>query len=490
MSLISHSDCWIIWPIIIPLFGSLVSFLLKEQQRLFAQLGALLTTVATAALCWDFVKHGGGRYDLGGWQPPIGISLWFDGPAVLMVLMTAVSGLAISVYAGGYFKSRIAKIDSDRRHIDQERSFWPLWLLLWGALNGLFLSADIFNIYITLELVALSSAGLTALSGKPSSQVASIRYLLVSLLGSLSFLLGVGFLYKTYSSLNLATIQASLELTPPVAMAMALICVGLMFKTGLFPFHFWLPPAHANALAPVSAILSGLVIKGSWYLFFRFWQGFMPFMSAHGSLVIVVLGGAAIIWGAFQACCQQRLKMLVAYSTVVQVGYLFIIFPMLEIGDGAGAWAVFYFAISHSCAKAAMFLAAGTFFLQLGHDRIRDLAGVRHVLPKTSFAFALGGLSLMGLPPTGGFIAKYMYLSLALAQAKWLLVLLIATGSGLTAVYIYRVVAQIISPQTTNDRVSVAVTASMEWSALALGLVAILLGFIAPLLHGVFEVTR
>ncbi|MCK4838813.1 MAG: hypothetical protein KAS94_08405 [Desulfobulbaceae bacterium] len=489
MGLLLKNDCWLIWPFVLPLFGALLSFLFKQRPRLPGLIVALLTTLSSGVLAWKLVRHGVGRYDLGGWQPPLGISLRGDGPAVLMVLMTAVTGLAISIYAGGYFRSRIAKVEDERRHIIQERFFWPLWLLLWGALNGLFLSADIFNMYITLELVALSSVGLTVLSGKPASQVAGMRYLLVSILGSLSFLLGVGFLYKAFGSLDLATIQAALSFSPPVAMAMALISVGLLLKSALFPFHFWLPPAHANALAPVSAILSGLVVKGSWYLFFRFWLGFLPLIGDGGNAVMAALGGAAIIWGAFQAFSQQRLKMLVAYSTVAQIGYLFIIFPLTGAGAGPAASAVFYFAISHSCAKAAMFLAAGTIFLQMGHDRIRDLAGVRQLLPITSFAFALGGLSLMGLPPSGGFIAKYMYLSMAVSQDRWWLVLLIVIGSGLTAAYIFRAVSHILSPKMVHGQGQVVVAPCMEWSALALALVAILLGFIAPLPLALLGVT-
>ncbi len=161
---------------------------------------------------------------------------------------------------------------------------------------------------------------------------------------------------------------------------------------------------------------------------------------------------------------------------------------MLGAVDGRGVSALFYFAISHSCAKAAMFLAAGTIFLQMGHDRIRDLAGVRQYLPKTSFAFALGGLSLMGLPPTGGFIAKYTYLNLAVSQQKWWLVVLIVTGSCLTAGYIYKAVAQILRPQIVTDHSPMVITASMEWSALLLACISILLGFIAPILFSLIEV--
>jgi formate hydrogenlyase subunit 3/multisubunit Na+/H+ antiporter MnhD subunit len=474
----SSSSSWLIWPIIAPLLGAVLCFLARKQPRRAGLLFAVLTGAASLALGWQVLTRGIGSYALGAWHPPLGISLRADGAAALMVMMTAVTGLAVSIYSGGYFQSRLTGDHRDRRRLAQEQSFWPLWLLLWGALNGLFLSGDVFNIYICLELVALSSVGLTALSGKPPSLVAAMRYLLVSLLGSLSFLLGVGFFYKTCSTLELTAIIAALVPTPPVIMALALVSCGLLLKSALFPFHFWLPPAHANALSPVSAILSGLVIKGTWYLFYRFWQE--EILLAAVGAVPAILGCGAIVWGGFQAFSQRRLKMLAAYSTVAQIGYLFVAFPLLADPAGSGG-ALFYFAISHSFAKGAMFLAAGTFLLQMGHDRINDLAGVRQLLPVSSFAFALGGLSLMGLPPSGGFIAKYLYITMAIGQGRWWLALLVLLGSGLTAAYVFRAVAAILSPRLLEERPQLVVAASMQWSALALALMAMLLGIIAPL---------
>jgi formate hydrogenlyase subunit 3/multisubunit Na+/H+ antiporter MnhD subunit len=470
----------LLWPIVLPLAGAVAAFLRPDRPRLPGLLAASLTALAGLVLCLHLARHGATRVFLGGWPPPLGISLRADGPAVLMVMMTAVTGLAVSVYAGGYFQSRMAREDDHRRHARQEQSFWPLWLVLWGALNGLFLSGDLFNIYVTLELVALSSVGLTALSGKPASQIAAMRYLLVSLLGSLSFLLGVAFLYKAFGRLDLAAIQTGGALVPAVAVALGLLTVGLLLKSALFPFHFWLPPAHANALAPVSALLSALVVKGGWYVFFRLWQNGAGPTSG---VVLAALGGGALVWGGYQAFCQQRLKMLVAYSTVAQIGFLFLLFSL----PGSAA-AMFSFALSHSCAKGAMFLAAGTILVQLGHDRVRDLDGVRQLLPKTAFAFALGGLSLMGLPPTGGFLAKYLALSLAISHQQWWLAAVMVLGSGLTVLYVARAVAHILSPRPAIGAHPVRVAAAMEWSALILALVALLLGLLAPFFLGLLEV--
>lgn len=478
-------------PIILPLGAALFSLLNRRMPSLPGTLTALALLGAAIGLGWQFSQHGTIDYRLGGWLPPLGISMHIDGLAVIMILMTAITGLGVSFYAKGYFKSRIEIGIKKNLHIFQQRYFWPLWLLLWAALNSLFLSSDLFNIYVTLELIGFSSAALTALSGKPASQVAAMRYLLISLLGSLSYLLGVAFIYKTYATLDITLLHAMIIPLPIVIASLCLITVGLLLKTALFPLHFWLPPAHANALAPVSAILSGLVVKSSWYLLFRFWFGlFSEIITVQATDVLAVFGAIAIFWGGFQALRQQRLKMLVAYSTVAQLGYLFIIFPLIYSAAGNfGRNAAVYFAISHSFAKAAMFLSAGSIFLQLGHDRIKDLDGIRHQLPVSSFAFAIAGVSLMGLPPSGGFIAKYQYLTAAISLDQWFAVFTIVGGSLLAMVYVYRVVNHLLNPRTIEPLRVVTVSPTMQWSSLALALLSMLLGVLAPysmfLLEGV-----
>ena len=188
---------------------------------------------------------------------------------------------------------------------------------------------------------------------------------------------------------------------------------GLLAKTALFPLHLWLPPAHAGAPAPASAVLSALVVKGSFFLIVRLWFDVMPGLLSHAAAqVLAALGAAAIVFGSVLALRQARLKMLIAYSTVAQLGYLFLMFPLA--GPGAArlsAWTGGLLqAISHACAKAAMFMAAGLIAQALGHDRIAGLGGIGRALPMTIFAFALAGLSLMGLPPSGGFMAKWLLL--------------------------------------------------------------------------------
>jgi len=473
---------WMISPIVLPLTAGLLCFLFSRRTFAIALAAALTNLLAVCLLIRQLLVFGPMRCHMGGWQAPLGITLRTDGPAVLMLLMTAVTGLAITLYARGYFSYRIFDPRRAGRHQRQQRYFWPLWMLLLAGLNGLFLSNDIFNLYVTLELIGISAASLAALSGKSPSQLASFRYLMVSLLGSLTYLLGVVFLYRSCGVLDLDLLRNLTVGGPGMRAAMALISVGLLLKTALFPLHFWLPPAHANALAPVSAILSALVVKGSFYLLFRFWFEIFPSTITTSALNFMgVLGAFAVLWGAVQAMRQQRLKMMVAYSTVSQLGYLFIAFPLAMVDDGAHVWSIVIFmALAHACAKSALFMAAGTVFLHLGHDRIKDLSGVRSSLPITVFAYGIAGVSLMGLPPSGGFIAKWLMLTSSLASSQWWWALVIMTGSLLASIYVFRVMSRFfVIPEGFSLEKLKPHSPLLEWPALALALISLFLGLAA-----------
>lgn len=442
-----------------------------------------MNLLAVAILVNQFLADGPAVYAIGGWDPPLGICLRTDGPALIMLVLTGLAGVAISLYGWGYFSLRIIQPQRVGRPERQERFFWPLWMLQLTGLNGLFLSGDIFNLYVTLELIGISAAALAALSGKSASLTASLRYLLVSLLGSMSYLLGVVFLYKTYGVLDLGLLQKVASPAPGVIAALAVMSVGLLLKTAIFPLHFWLPPAHANALAPVSAILSGLVVKGSFFLLFRLWFDiFFPAIPAAAFSLMGTLGAGAVLWGGVQALRQQRLKLLIAYSTVSQLGYLFIAFPLAFAGGNSQAWsAVLFMASSHACAKIAMFMCAGTIMLHAGHDRIKELAGIKAYLPVTAFAYAAAGVNLMGLPPSGGFIAKWMMLIASLSAHQWLWALVLLTGSFLSAAYVFRVVAQLfVIPPDTPVVARHRQAGLLEWPALILALISLLMGLIAP----------
>jgi formate hydrogenlyase subunit 3/multisubunit Na+/H+ antiporter MnhD subunit len=424
---------------------------------------ALCVVACMVGLGWQMMGQGTQRYAVGGWGAPLGIDLYADGLSLLMLMVTAVVGLSISVYSTGYFERKPSTL------------FWPLWLFLWAALNALFLSADIFNLYITLELLGLAAVALVALAGSADALTSAMRYLLVSLLGSLFYLLGVALLYHSFGSVDIAILAQRVEPSPAVWAAMGLMSAGLLLKTALFPLHFWLPPAHASAPAPVSALLSALVVKASFYILLRLWLEIFPLTTSALGQLLGLLGAAAVLWGGVQALRQTRLKMLIAYSTVAQLGYLFLAFPL----GSSSAWkGALYLLLSHALAKAAMFMAAGNIMRFGGHDRIADLDRVAHRLPLTVTAFALAGVSSMGLPPSGGFIGKWLLLDAALRAGQWWWVIILILGGLLAAAYVFKVIGYAFTQAgVLHETETVPIT--MEWAALVLALAAVLLGLFA-----------
>ncbi len=460
---------WGVIVILLPLVGAVACFLSPQRASSLGLITALCIAAGVAGLGWQVVEQGAQRYAIGGWGAPLGINLYADGLSLLMLVVTALVGLGISVYSIGYF---------NRAYFSQDRAkhFWPLWMFLWSALNALFLSADIFNLYVTLELLGLAAVALVALAKGADALTGAMRYLLVSLLGSLFFLLGVALLYHSFGSVDIVILAQRVEPSPAVWAAMGLMSVGLLLKTALFPLHFWLPPAHASAPAPVSALLSALVVKASFYILLRLWLEFFPLTNPAPGQLLGLLGAAAVLWGGLQALRQTRLKMLIAYSTVSQLGYLFLAFPLASIIGWKGA---LYLLLCHALAKTAMFMAAGNILRFGGHDRIADLDRVAQRLPLTLAAFALAGFSSMGLPPSGGFIAKWLLLEAAMRSGQWWWGIILILGGLLAAAYVFKVIGHAFTQAEVTHEAR-AVPASMEWSALVLALIAILLGLFAP----------
>lgn len=408
-----------------------------RRGRAITWLGIAIQVLVSLALWAVVVRDGGFQYPLGGWQAPLGIELRVDGLAVTFVLLTALVAAASGLHAGFY-------LDPDKQW---HRYFWPLFWFLWAGLNVVWLGNDLFNLYVGLELISLSAVGLVALGGQSEALRAALRYLMAALLGSLAYLLGVALFYGEFGSLSLSGIAFALRQDSArdgADFALVLMLFGLALKTALFPMHRWLPPAHGIARSPVSALLSALVVKGSFYIAARLWLELgAPLGSLALAQLLGLLGGMAVFWGGWQALWQPKLKQVVAYSSVAQIGYLFLLFPLTWNTTEAAALqaqqAMTLQVISHALAKAAMFLSAGNLIMSVGSNRVNALAGVSHFLPFSLFSFGLAGVSLMGLPPTGGFAAKWLFLQASLATGQWWWLVVLLGGGLLSAAYVFRV---------------------------------------------------
>lgn len=463
--------------VLLPVSASAACFLAPRLARGLAVAVALGLASVVVLLAVELVTHGPLEYRVGGWGAPLGIDLRADGLTLFMLLAAASTGLPITVYGLTYFPASATA-----------GGFWPLWLLLWGALNALFLSGDAFNLYVTLELMGLSAVVLVALAGSVDALGGAMRYLLMTLTASLIYLLGVGLLYHQTGVLDLDLLGAADALRGGAAwVALGLMCAALLVKSALFPLHFWLPPAHSSAPVPVSAALSGLVVKATFYLLLRLWLDVMPPGKEDLGTALGVLGAAAIVWGSVQALRQSELKLLVAYSTVAQLGYLFLPFAV-EAAHAGVAWrGAAYFVLCHALAKTAMFMTVGNLQKLGGSARLGELRHVARQFPVSLAAFGIAGITIIGLPPSGGFLAKWLLLQASIGAGQWWLAVVVLAGGLLSAAYVFRVVG-LAFVEDGSESAPARGSSAAEWITLAVALGTLALGFTAPPMLRVLEV--
>jgi len=468
---------WLALTLALPLLGAVLAAAIPARSPGIGMATGLLTTTAVLSIGVLIAHAGELRSDLGDWGVPLGIALQADGLSGALLVMANLVALGISAYALGYFASGL------RRH------FWPLWLLLWSSLNALFLAADVFNIYVTLELLGIAAAALGALTGGQAAIAANLRYLLVGLLGSMTYLLGVAILYTGLGTLDLRLAAESLTPGPLAWTAGALMLGGLLLKAALFPLHFWLPPAHAQAPAPVSAALSALVVKAAFYLVLRLWIDlFAPVVGPGPGILLGALGAGGVIWGSWRAFRSERLKLLAAYSTVAQVGYLFLFFPLLAAAalpkQQELLGALLLLALTHGFAKAGLFLSAGLLQKHAGHDRIAELGPAIRSLPAVAFAMGLAGVALVGLPPSGAFIAKWILLTESFAMDRWWWALVVLVGTLMASAYVFRLLENAFGPAAHLDAVELGGDVQTEKIGRMIQAPALLMALVAVVLLG------
>lgn len=464
------------WLVIVPMAWSVAAVLAPARWRGAVAVAGIAVQLALALeLARQVLDDGARVHRVGAWGAPLGIDLLADGLAAVMLLLTAAVALAMALYTRVW----LAATRSDSPWL------WPLLGALLAGLDLLFLTSDLFTVYVGLELVGLAAVALVAAEGKAAQIDAAWRYLLASLVAAGAWLLGIALLYGAYGTVSVALLAELMAEDVPRAATLALVVMALALavKGALFPFHFWLPAAHGSAAPPVSALLSALVVKAPFYLLLRLRLTLPAGVAEALDGAAAVLGSLAIAWGSMQAFRAERLKQLVAYSTVAQLGYLFLLFPLLGGGEGALTAGVMQ-TIAHAFAKAGLFAAAGVALLATGRDSVAALGSLAGHLPVTWFAFGFAGVTLMGLPPSGGFLAKWLLIDAAVSSGRWPLIAAVIAGGLLAALYVFRILARAYGPRPEPGPPPVPRT--LEWIALALAFtgfaVGIEAGVIAALL--------
>jgi len=411
-------------------------------------LGRLTPLMAAAAVLANLVMAvwllGGEpvRLFVGGWGPDkvLGIEMVCDGLTKLMLIIINLVALIAVLYAGAYMR-RFTKV----------WLFDALFLLMTGAMNGVVLAGDLFNMYVFLEVAAIASYALVAFGCESEELEAAFKYLILGAVASAFILTGIGVLYSVSGQLNMARIAAVLARLPggrSIAVMLAAACLlgGLALKAAMVPFHAWLPDAHPSAPAPISAMLSGVLIKASGvYAMARIVFNVLG-PSPEYATILIVLGAASMVVGMLMALGQTDFKRLLAYSSISQAGYIVLAIgvaaKLLATGGDRSVAALCLFGglfhlFNHAAFKSLLFLVSGAIEQQAGTRVMSEMGGLGRRMPVTGFCCRVGALSIAGVPPFNGFFSKLVIIvSLALAGQIVLCAVAAAVAVGTLLMYV------------------------------------------------------
>ncbi len=434
----SFSDQLPILQIVVPLAASPVCLLLRRRAWSWGL--ALAVGWASFGLSIQLLHRALAEgvivYALGSWEPPWGIEYRVDVVNAFVILLVALIGAVVLLYTP---RSLAAEL-----HDTRGNQFYSAYLLCLTGLMGMAITGDVFNLFVFLEISSLSSYALIALGRDRRALSASFQYLVMGTVGATFFVIGIGLLYMMTGTLNMVDLAQRLQPvmhTRTVLAAFAFLTVGIGLKLALFPLHLWLPNAYAYAPSAVTALLAATATKVSVYVFLRFYYGIFGTAFAFDTLgvdaLLVALGLAGVLVASLVALFQSNLKRLLAYSSIAQVGYMMV---GVGLGSATGLTATLVHLFNHAVTKGALFLAVGCMVARLGACELEDLRGIGRRMPVTTAAVVLGGLSLIGVPLTAGFVSKWYLVLAALERGWWPVAVLVLLGSLIAVAYVWRVV--------------------------------------------------
>jgi multicomponent Na+:H+ antiporter subunit D len=453
---------------VMPLLGKISKRVLPD---LFANLTLLFLLGYGVACTRELLVSGPNLLQAALPDMTINITLVLDSFNILLLLTISLVGLGVTLYSIDYME-----------HYGGKANFYALLLIMIAGMNGLILADDLFTIYIFLEAAAIASYGLIAFGRGRDELEASLKYLMLSAVATAFLLLSIAILFGLTGSLKLSAVAAGLSDlgVPGVAhFCAALFLMGFGLKAALVPFHAWLPDAHSSAPAPISAMLSGVLIKvlGVYTLIRVVLTVFG--LSAGIENVLMILGIVSILTGAFLALGQNDVKRMLAYSSISQVGYIVL---GIGIGTPLGILGGLFHLLNHASAKGLLFLNAGSLEYATGTRELDKLGGLGKKMPVTAGTSVIGSLAIAGVPPLNGFWSKLIIL-LALVQAKLYAGALIAAAAGILTLWYYLILQRRAFFGKLNETWRNVREAPfwMSVSMLLLGALCVLVGLLFPL---------
>jgi len=431
--------------VVLPLLiAAIIAFIPSSRLAWFITIVTLVFHLSLSVeLFQSFSSFGTIIYEFGNWPPPWGISFKLDGVNIGLQLLFSAFVLVTTIYSRKIFLSEIDPEDSGKAY--------SLWLLAIGSLNGIILTNDIFNLFVFLEISALSSISLISLGAGTNRKalLAAFNYLMIGAIGATFYVIGVGFAYAMTGTLNMNDLIIQLSQYSEGQLAifagMSFMLIGLMVKSAVFPLHLWLPPAYSYAPSAVSTLFAALATKAILIFFvrilyevFSIYNGYLEIFLDY---ILLPLSLIAIFVGTIIAIYQNDIKKLLAYSSIAQIGYITLAF---SINDNSGVLAGFVHIFNHALIKGGLFMAVGYLAISL-NDRVtlESIEGYGQKYPITSYALLVCGLSLIGLPLTNGFISKLYIFQALYSNEMFLTIGLVALSSALAVIYFWKIVEKL-----------------------------------------------
>lgn len=424
--------------VIIPLIGAPLGLMFRRSPAGAWLLALIISWVTLADSVALLLIVSGGEvvsYEIGDWAAPWGIEYRVDMLAAYVIVIVSGIGAVTMLYAR---QSVEAEIPRDRIYL-----FYTMYLLTLSGLLGIATTGDTFNLFVFLEISSLSTYVMVSLGAERRALTAAFRYLVLGTVGATFYVIGVGLMYQMTGTLNMADLVDRLPEvaeTRTILAAVAFLTVGIGLKLGLFPVHVWLPNAYTYAPSVVTAFLAATATKVAVYVLVRIYYTLFKggvFETLPVDEILLALSIVAIIAMSAVAIFQTNVKRLLAYSSVAQIGYMLIGISLVTItGLTAGILHLF----NHALMKGALFLALGCVFFRIRSVNVEDMAGLAKVMPWTMAAFVTGGLSLIGIPLTVGFVSKWYLILATLEKEWWPLAAAILFSSLLAVIYTWRVI--------------------------------------------------
>ncbi|RFB05906.1 monovalent cation/H+ antiporter subunit D family protein [Parvularcula marina] len=429
-------------PVVLPLVAAPICVLLPKGNLpwAFATFISVLTFILSLMLLREVHAVGVIEYQLGNWPSPYGIIYRID--MVSALIITLVSGIAATVFP--YAKQSVAREIAHQ----QTSFFYGMMLITFAGLLGVVATGDAFNVFVFLEISSLSTYTLVAMGARQDRRAltAAFTYLVLGTIGATFFVIGLGLLYAATGTLNMIDLHERLVGmdNKVVRAGFAFIITGFGLKLAMFPLHRWLPDAYTFAPSAVTSFLAATATKVAVYVMLRFVFTVFGFSFVFLDVALtffIILGLAGMFIASLVAVFRDDVKQMLAYSSVAQIGYMLVGISFATV-EGVSAALVHVF--NHALMKAALFMAVGAVFYAIGSHRISAFRGLGKTMPFTAACFVVAGLSLVGVPFTGGFVSKYLLIdgafSAVLDVPSLVIVLMIVASSLLAVAYIGRVV--------------------------------------------------